>query len=404
MAGIGLTLERLTSRGSFAGTFQALVYCCVVSCGPWLFTIICLGAMTWFGARHLDESRIALFGNIVIYNFAFSLVLTGPLTLICTRYLADRLYSRDIRTLNGVYLGAVTLTNVLSLTVSFGFYFFFTDLPLYFVVAATINFVLVSMLWLTSTFLHAIKNFNAFIFTFAVGMIVAFVAGSFLSTPNGALGMLWGFNVGLFIIVFVTIGIGISQYHNDIESPLSFIYYFKKYWDLALSGIIYYMAIWIDKWIMWFAGDNVSTARNVVFNPIYDFPMFLAYLSLIPALSVFMLHTETGFLKHYHLFYREIEAHASYSWLHDRCQRMVDCLLAGLKDIAILQASLTLVCNLIGTFDYRVVRWRIPAGVYFPSGTDSGVFPHDIHIRNNAIILFRPEKAKCMFTHAVSAY
>ena len=225
---------------------------------------------------------------------------------------------------------------------SFGFYFFFTDLPLYFVVAATINFVLVSMLWLTSTFLHAIKNFNAFIFTFAVGMIVAFVAGSFLSTHNGALGMLWGFNVGLFIIVFVTIGIGISQYHNDIESPLSFIYYFKKYWDLALSGIIYYMAIWIDKWIMWFAGDNVSTARNVVFNPIYDFPMFLAYLSLIPALSVFMLHTETGFLKHYHLFYREIEAHASYSWLHDRCQRMVDCLLAGLKDIAILQASLTL--------------------------------------------------------------
>jgi polysaccharide biosynthesis protein PelG len=350
LAGIGLTLERLTSRGSIAGTVQALAYCCVVSCGPWLFTITCLGAMTWFAARYYDENSIPIFGNIVIYNFAFSLVLLGPLTLICTRYLADCLYTRSLSTLNGVCVGALTIGYGMSIAVAAPFYFLITDIGFDLAIAATLNFVLVSMLWLTLTFMHAIKNFSAFLITFAVGMMVAFLSGALLLPHMGPIGLLWGLNAGLFIIVFVAIGITISQYPYDVEKPFAFVPYFRKHWDLALTGIIYNMAIWIDKWVMWFSADNVVVAEYIVFNPTYDFPMFLAYLAIIPSLSLLMLHTETGYLREYNSYYREIEGHAPFSWIAGRCQKMVDCLLISLKDIVILQASLTLCALALSPF------------------------------------------------------
>lgn len=342
LAGVGLTLDRLTSRGSFASAVQALAYCCVVSCGPWLFTITCLAAISWLAARHVDASEAQLFGNIIIYNFAFSLVALGPLTLVCTRYLSDSLYRRSVTSLNGVCVGAMALAYIISLSIAAPFYLFFTDLTFAMAVAAITNFTLVSMLWLSTTLLNAIKNFDVFLVTFLFGMLLAFFAGSLLMHDLGALGMIWGFNSGLFLIVFIAIGVAISQYASDIAHPFAFMTYFARYWDLALCGIIYYSAIWIDKWIMWLSADNVVVARNIVFNPSYDFPMFLAYLSMIPALSLLMFHMETGFLHEYNLFYREIERHATHSWLVKRCGRMVGHVLASLKDITLLQAAVTI--------------------------------------------------------------
>ena len=60
---------------------------------------------------------------------------------------------------------------------------------------------------------------------------------------------------------------------------------------------------------MWFSPDNTTIATFMVFNPTYDFPMFLAYISIVPAMTLLTFYTEARFFKLYHEFYRGIEYH-----------------------------------------------------------------------------------------------
>ncbi|MFX5494607.1 exopolysaccharide Pel transporter PelG, partial [Acinetobacter baumannii] len=66
--------------------------------------------------------------------------------------------------------------------------------------------------------------------------------------------------------------------------------------SLLLTGLCYNLGIWIDKFIFWF---NPSTS-DLGIGPLrasilYDLPIFLAYLSIIPGMAVFLVRIETDF-------------------------------------------------------------------------------------------------------------
>ena len=68
------------------------------------------------------------------------------------------------------------------------------------------------------------------------------------------------------------------------------------YLSLVLANFFYTLGFWSDKYLFWFH----SNTSEVIFAPlrtsaIYDFPMFIAFLTIIPALGVFMLHMESQF-------------------------------------------------------------------------------------------------------------
>ena len=72
-------------------------------------------------------------------------------------------------------------------------------------------------------------------------------------------------------------------------------------------GLLYNLAIWIDKIVFWFAAD---TGMNVIgplrASVIYDMPVFLAYLSIIPGMAVFLVRFETDFVEWYDKFYNAV--------------------------------------------------------------------------------------------------
>ena len=238
MAGIGLSLQKLTSRGSLTDVVQALGYSSLISCGPWLLTITCLAGITWLTALHIDLTIISQFSIIVIYNFSFSLVVFGPLMLIASRYLADSLYSRSINTIADLFLGSTAIVYAVSIAIAAPFYFFATDLSPGLAAGAVVGYILISMIWVTSIFLHAVKNFGMFLLVFFIGMFIAFFFRVILGGYFHATGMLWGFNAGLFIIVYASIGIVFAQYGHDIKRPFKFLRYFGRYWDIAASGLV----------------------------------------------------------------------------------------------------------------------------------------------------------------------
>lgn len=105
MAGIGFELRRLTQRDDLMGAVQGYVHSALVSSGPWLFTVIAIAAINIFSQSWASPSELADFRIAIIYSFSFSLVLTGPVMLVATRYLADKIYGASVEQAPGMMLG-----------------------------------------------------------------------------------------------------------------------------------------------------------------------------------------------------------------------------------------------------------------------------------------------------------
>lgn len=338
MAGIGFALRRLTQRDDLIGLIQAYAHSALASTGPWLFTILCLAGINFFAGLDVDPVDLATFRLIIMYNFAFSLVFSGPLVMVCTRCLADYIYVKKVDRATGMLMGGLVVLFVAQLLLVIPFYAFAVDLPGPVVLAAIINYALVAAVWLISVFLTALKAYLAVTGTFAVGMAVSMAAAIYMARITDVAGMLMGFSAGLAVIVFALLARILAEYPYRMARPFEFLDQVKRYWMLAASGLVYNAAIWVDKWIMWFAPERVTLPSGLISYPIYDGAMFLAFLSIVPSMAIFIFSVETRFYEQYLKFYDDIRKHADLARIRANHRDILTALGSGFRNLIVLQA------------------------------------------------------------------
>lgn len=347
MAGVGFALRRLSERGDLLGVVQAYAHSAMASTGPWLFTIICLAALTVLALPAVGSEGITTFRAIVTYNFAFSLVFSGGLVRLVTRCLADQIYERRADQAPGMLFGAMIVMSVVQAPIVIPFYLFVVDLNPALTLHALANYFLVTGLWVGGVFLTALHAYMTVSFSFLVGLSMALGLALVGGNWAGVEGMLIGFNSGLAVILFVLILRTLAEYPYPAVHVFRFLRTLKPYWSIALTGLLYNVAIWIDKWIMWLAPERERLPSGFVHNGTYDTAMFLAYLSIVPSMAVFLLNLETRFYEKYLRFYREIEAHATYERIAENHKRLIEELAAGLRNLIVLQATITVLCVIL---------------------------------------------------------
>jgi len=347
MAGIGFALRKLTQRDDLLGMVQGYVHSALVIAGPWLFTVTALGALNLLAAGQTSLDELVVFRLVVIYNFSFSLVLTGPIVLVATRYLADQIFLRTAQEAPGMMLGALALVFGTGAVVVLPFYGWYVDLPPLMRLSAIANYFLVAGVWTVGMFLSALRDYMSITWTFLIGMIVAAAAAFGLAGPLGAFGLLNGVSFGIGIILFALIARVLAEYPYRIHNPFGFVAYFRKYWELAASGLVVNLALWVDKWIMWFAPERELHPSGLVTYPAYDSAMFLAAITMIPAMAVFVVAIETRFYEHYQRFYRDIGRHAPYARIRENHERILRGLLDSSRNVLVLQACIVLVVILL---------------------------------------------------------
>jgi len=339
MAGIGFALRNLTQRDDLIGVIGAYSFSTLISSGPWLFTILCLAGINFFLSDWVDSNVITTFRIILIYNFAFSLVLSSPFTLVTTRFVADLLYQRSITGVPSVLIISLTLIYLVGLLTALPFYLMFTDFPLSLKIIAIINYLMISGIWVAAIFITAVKDYNTYTLMFGVGMLVALISSFLLGPEYGAVGMLIGFNFGLMLIMFSIIARIFTEYPAKLSWPRDYFSYYRKYWELLISGLVLNCAIWIDKWIMWLAPDHDVVSGLMMYHPDYDGAMFLAYLALIPCMAYFLLSTETGLLEKYHGYFHDIKHHANYQRIQENHNTILDYIIISFRRTLALQIT-----------------------------------------------------------------
>jgi len=354
MAGIGFALRKLARRDDLLGVLQGYAHSAFIASGPWMFTILALAGINILGRGLVADEGMAQFRIVVIYNFCFSVVLTGPLMLIATRFLADCIYTKQVDTAPGMLLSNLGIAYALSALTAGPFYLLFSGLPPAMALAALIGFFLVCGVWVVSIFLSALKDYVMVTTAFGAGMLVGLLATVALGALAGGVGMVWGFNLGLAAIQFTLIARVFAEYPYRVARIFAFLSYFGRYWDLALIGLVANLAVWVDKWIMWTVPEREVISGAMVIYTAYDSAMFVAYLTIIPALTLFTVNIETRFFERYQAFYRDIQQHATYAQIARNHGLIIRALLESARNLVILQGA---VCAITIFMAPTIVGW-----------------------------------------------
>lgn len=366
MAGIGFALRRLTRRRDLMGVVEAYSLSALLSAGPWLFTIVAIALVTQIGSRVTAWEEMLLFRAVITYNFSVSLVVSGPIVIVATRFLADQIYAKDTSRALGILISALVLYTAVATVAGLVFYGVLADMTAFQRIGAISGLYLIGFIWVATIFVSALKDYGTVAAIFAAGMLSAVGACAVLGPSLGGGGLIHGFNVGLAVIFFALVARIFAEYPFRINRPWELLRRFRPYWMLALSGFCYNAAIWIDKWLMWMLDPQAEATAGVLYTlPFYDSAMFLAYLITVPGMALFFVSIETEFFERYQRFYGSFQAHATLTQIRQYRDSIAAFTANSFRNLAIFLGCMVVlaVVSASGWFEAFGITYR-QIGVY----------------------------------------
>lgn len=310
MAGIGFALRKLSSQDNLASRSLAGGHAILISSGPWIVIMVGLALLHYLGQPLLSPVDLKTFSVLVIYSFALSLVITAPISLDATLRVSRILFQRRFQEVQGIYLGALFITTVLAVAGGTLVFFGMIRLPLGLGLAAIVCVVQVSHLWLAMAFVAAIKQYPAVTSAFALGLTCSILFGGMAAALGyGPGGMMLGFSIGLCIafcilnfLILRTFPGRLTPFREWLAKLVAIRPSSAVFIVAGLSGAL---AVWVDKLVVWQSSEATAVADGLVYAARYDSPMFMAYISIVPVMSVFVVWLETTFFDNYR-HYRDI--------------------------------------------------------------------------------------------------
>lgn len=351
MAGIGFQLKELYDQSNFLGQIRAMSFSAIVATGPMFLTILLITVVReWLLALGTPQGEVLLFMSTTQYAFIFSQLLTGGFLFIISRYVADQTFlEQETKVLSSLY-GLLAVTFAIGFVVTLLFYWN-SPLPFAFKFVSYLFFVELIGIWILSMYVSALKDYKRIIISYAAGIVTSFVLSWIfiqLFSWNTAFVMIMSLAVG-FGIVYLMLFRYVKQYFMvDDKNYFDFLRYLEKYPLLFGIGFFYYLGLYGHSFILWMSDYQLVIAETFAIAPFYDVPIFYAYLSILPALVLFMVTIETKFYVTYKKYYSRILNGSSLSEIENAKREMFRVLRLELLFLAQIQLLVVLVAIFLG--------------------------------------------------------
>lgn len=356
MAGIGFQLRKILAKDTYGATLRAYLYAGMISSGPWALSILSVMVIGLLSLGALVPAlEVRQFLISVTYLMASSLIFTGGWQLFFTRYISDRLFEQRDDTVMPNLLGILLLiTATASAMALISIVFLFQGTTWLYGVLMFSNFVVLCNLWIVIIFLSGMKAYNRILLTMLLGYSVM-IGASLLLDQWKVYGLLSALLIGHATLLFVFLAEILRLYPSGKLVSFEFLKSTRLYFSLIMTGLLYNFGIWIDKFIFWF---NPETSHQVI-GPLrgsllYDLPIFLAYLAIIPGMAVFLVKIETDFAEWYEKLFNAVRDGGTLSYIHHARDEMTGAIREGLFAICKIQA-VTIVVLLI--FAPNILDW-----------------------------------------------
>ena len=347
MAGIGIQLQRMLRKNTLAGAAQAYTMAGLVGSGPWLMSIVAILAISLMAAvGGRDGDAVEQFQVSVSYLMAGSLILTSPLQLLFTRYAADRMFERRDGVILPNLMGALCLTLGISTLGGGIILLFWFDEPWPYQLCMLANFIVLSCIWIVQIFASAIRAFRPLLGAFALGYLITAWAALALQS-SGLVGLLAGFFVGQAVLLFALLAMVVREFPASELMAFAFLRRDQVFPRLALIGLLYNVAVWCDKFVFWrdpLSGTAIVGSLRA--SVVYDLPIFLAYLSLVPGMAVLVVRLEVELAQKCEAFYRTITSGGNHQAVKLAHGELLAAVRHGLSDIVKVQIVTTAIVML----------------------------------------------------------
>ena len=349
MAGIGFKLRELIRTDTLSGLMQAYSIAGIISSGPWVLSIV---GILLIGIISTDNAStpffVGQFQISVTYLMAISLLLTSPLQLMLTRFIADRLYEKKDDQVLPNLTGAIFLVIIVSGTVAALCLVFLFSGSFFYRILMFCGLIILSTIWIVVIILSGLKTYREILLAFFLGYGITVWASMELGA-FGLEGLLSGFVLGQSILLIILLVVVFKNYSSNKLFAFDFLRRSQIFPSLAITGLLYNLAIWADKFIFWFnpqtSVDIISPLRG---SELYDLPIFLAYLSIIPGMAVFLLRMETDFVEQYTKFYDAINKGATYQRILQIYKEMLATIRRGFIEIFKVQGVTVIILLALG--------------------------------------------------------
>ncbi|MGH8490918.1 MAG: exopolysaccharide Pel transporter PelG [Gammaproteobacteria bacterium] len=355
MAGIGFELRKLLENGSYFGVLQAYGFAGLISAGPWVLSIFAVFAIGLFRTEPAgSDMSMQQFQISVTYLIVFSFLLTSPVQLSFSRFLADRLFKNQESDVFSNVVGVLTL--VFFVSGSFGTVVLlrFFDGPITYRLLMLSGLVLFSGVWMVMTILSCVRDYVKILLAFLIGHGTS-VGSSFALREFGLEGFLSGYVIGQALLFFFLLALVVRRFPSNKLIALTFLRRGEFYPKLALTGVLFAFGIWADKLIFWFNPlTSVTVIEPLRVSEIYDLPIFLAYLCIIPGMASLFVRFETDFAEKHEAFYSSLNKGASLDSIMELRDEMILSVRRGLNEICKIQGITAVIFMAIGD---RVLDW-----------------------------------------------
>jgi uncharacterized membrane protein len=349
MAGIGFELRKVLKRDSLLSIVKMYGYSAVLSSGSWVISIIAVlivGFITVALTQHTED----LYHLQIIITYAFalaaSLVFTGFVQLPLTRYIADLIFANRTDEVIGTFLGALFV--VLGVGIALFTPAVWVLIPELSVVdrfLVSSVFVVLCAVWISNVLVSSLKYYRRILTAFflSYGFIVAasYMWGRDLTS------LLFIFFVGNAFLFIVMITLIYKSYHGARILRFDFFKHKGFYYTLAIAGLFYNLGTWVDKFIFWYHPMTGERVIGIIHSSVvYDLPIFMAYLSIIPGMAVFFYRLEADFAEKYDLFYSNVREGGTLGMIQTYRNQMVSVVRLAVKEILAVQSFVALLVYL----------------------------------------------------------
>ena len=349
MAGIGFELRKMIDeQQGLLSRIRGYASAGLISSGPWLVTVFTLIILTAFAPYMADRHEFDMFRGLVTYSFAFSLIVVGVMQMTVTRRVADWLYTKAYRRVLPAFntcVAAIALVQIVIGTI----FSLVARLPAPLAFVLVTLYVVISVTWLSLIWLGVTREFDTVLKGYGLGTLAVFLGVALLNRPTTALGLLAAYTAGQSVILFFLIRAIVRGLHTDGPRSLSALGSMVDFPRLMFIGLLYNMAIWIDKIVFW-AVAGVGPHPLILFHPLYDTCCFLAYLTVVPALALNLIRVETGFYECYRSYFGAILGGRPLALIERRRNEMFENMREGARHLLRVQGAVTALVVIFAPF------------------------------------------------------
>lgn len=326
MAGIGFELKKIYQKRTVTAQLKGAFYSIFATIGHVLMIILVLGLLKYIlRDSFLTSYDDNLYSEIVVYAFIFPLIFTSGISSVLSRYLADKIYQKEVLDISASVVGVLSLYTLLFSLPGILLLSSAEDLTLVLKVCAYLLYMNMGIIFLLMVYVSALKDYASIAYSFVVGMglIVFLVYGTKDWISETTYLVEW-------LILYFVIGTSLTaagifravrkKFPVRGGNYFGFLLYIKKYPALFVSALAYTLMLYAQNFLFWYHEPTKEKVSVFLFSGDFDLATAFAVYTVLPAAVLFMVRTEVYFYDTYAAYIHAVNTKTGIEIKHFRRQ------------------------------------------------------------------------------------